>query len=523
MTFFDTIIVGSGPAGVSAAYQLRSPRTLLLDVGNIAASSSLPPGNIYDIRRESADLFEPLIGERFQALHNIERSYLSPKLKGPLMRFVTDAPEGAGVADSKEFDAVVSFARGGLANAWGAGVYRYTDRDLRGFPISSSELAPFYDALTRHIGIAGESDDLSSWFGSTTALMAPLPLNEISADLMKRYAKKRSLFHRRHIRMGRPRVAILSEDHEGRTKHDATNREFFEPNISSIYHPGYTLDRLVEEKLVIYRSGFLVFRYEENESGVQVFARNVATGEVATFEGRALLLGAGTLGTTRIVLTSHDDYESRLPLLDNMVSYVPLINFARIGLALDTHGVASGQINVLYDGPLHEQPLLAAFYGLAGPLRSDLVFELPLTIKGNLTAIKYLVPALAMLQLFYPDDASHGNFVQLQRDGRLSIHYHQRLGGAVERHLISAFRSIGYFSHSRLTKAMPPGSSMHYAGTLPMREHPVKRYETDRDGRLNGSRNVYAIDGSCFSSLPSKNHTFTIMANAMRIAAGFAR
>jgi choline dehydrogenase-like flavoprotein len=50
-----------------------------------------------------------------------------------------------------------------------------------------------------------------------------------------------------------------------------------------------------------------------------------------------------------------------------------------------------------------------------------------------------------------------------------------------------------------------------------MKEH-AARYETDAQGRLFGYQRVYVVDGACFSGLPAKNLTFTIMANAMRIA-----
>lgn len=524
MTSFDTIIVGSGPAGVSAAYQLSSPRTLMLDVGYRATESNLPDGNIYDVRQAAEDLFEPLIGRRFEALHNIAaQRYLSPKLKAPLMRFITDAPDGATRFVSDSFDAVVSYARGGLANAWGAGVYRFNERELRAFPIGVDELAPYYDRLTEHIGIVGAGDDLEIHLGSTRGLQQPLPLSDIAAELMRGYERRRDAFHAKNIRVGHPRAAVLSSPLGERPAHNVANREFYEPNIRSIYHPGYTLDSLIRDGVVSYRAGKLVQRYEETESGVRVFARDLDTGRDESFEGRKLLLAAGTLNTTRIVLASNNDFETRVPILDNLVTYVPFINFRRIGVRLDTHSHASAELILIYDGPLTEEAVQATFYGLVAPLRSDLLSEFPLSVKGNVIAAKYLIPALAMLQLFYADDPAHGNTIRLREDGAVEISYAQRKFGALERHLIGAFRSLGFYSHSRLVKQMRPGASMHYAASLPMREQPTRRYETDRFGKIYGTRHVHAIDASNFSSLPSKNHTFTIMANAMRIAEHVAR
>jgi choline dehydrogenase-like flavoprotein len=45
--------------------------------------------------------------------------------------------------------------------------------------------------------------------------------------------------------------------------------------------------------------------------------------------------------------------------------------------------------------------------------------------------------------------------------------------------------------------------------------------QTDIFGRVHGTSKVFAVDGSVLPSLPSQNLTFTIMANAHRIATEF--
>ena len=61
------------------------------------------------------------------------------------------------------------------------------------------------------------------------------------------------------------------------------------------------------------------------------------------------------------------------------------------------------------------------------------------------------------------------------------------------------------------------GNGIHYAGTLPMKYKP-KKFQCDKWGKLHGYNNVYIVDGSNLTNLPAKNLTYTIMANAMRIA-----
>ena len=67
------------------------------------------------------------------------------------------------------------------------------------------------------------------------------------------------------------------------------------------------------------------------------------------------------------------------------------------------------------------------------------------------------------------------------------------------------------------THVRPMGSSVHYAGTLPMSEEP-KPLTVSPECRSHDFENLYLVDGSTFPFLPAKNITFTLMANAIRVA-----
>jgi choline dehydrogenase-like flavoprotein len=124
---------------------------------------------------------------------------------------------------------------------------------------------------------------------------------------------------------------------------------------------------------------------------------------------------------------------------------------------------------------------------------------------------------MMLTMLFYPGRRDPANYIRLDQDGALDINYEWKSTGRPERHLIAAFRRLGYLGASAMCLYPPMGSSLHYAGTLPMKAAPGP-YQTGADGRLFGTGSVYVADGACFTELPAKNLTFTIMANAMRIA-----
>jgi choline dehydrogenase-like flavoprotein len=515
---FDVIVVGSGPAGVFAARELTPLNVLMLDVGYEAGGERLPAENLHVLRTRERDLSAALLGEHFESLHNVDRSYLSPKLKAPLMRFITEMPPGERDVITHGFAAVRSYAKGGLANAWGAGVFRYDEHDLAGYPVSAAELDPFYDDITKHVGISGAADDLAKYFGSTEHLQPTLPLGRVATRLLRRYQRRRARFNARGISLGHLRSAILTQPHRGREAHTVRNQEFYQPNIPSVYHPGYTLDEMRAAKQLTYVAGVLVQRYEEHDDHVDVFARDVRTGETVNFSARHLVLAAGALNSAAIVLAAHDDHDTRLPILDNLLSYVPLLDVGAIGFAYDAASFSGAELCLVYDGPLAGQRVQGSFYGLTAPLKGDLFFEMPLSARGNFAAMKYVLPAIGMLQMFYPDRPDPANHVRLGPDGALQIQYSRREFGGLERHLIAQFLRAGYLSAPALCQYPEPGSSMHYAGTLPMKASPSSRYESDRFGQLNGSRRVRVADGAALPMLPSKNHTFTIMANAARVA-----
>jgi choline dehydrogenase-like flavoprotein len=119
--------------------------------------------------------------------------------------------------------------------------------------------------------------------------------------------------------------------------------------------------------------------------------------------------------------------------------------------------------------------------------------------------------------LFYPSEPDPSNYLRLAPDGALEIVWQTAPPSGAERFLIPAFRRIGFLTARALCQYPGMGAAIHYAGCLPMRENPG-RYELYPDGLLFGTRRVYVADGACFPRLPAKNLTFTIMANAMRIA-----
>ena len=516
----DVILVGSGPAGTAAALQLAGGDVLMLDAGftppKIAENFC---GDLYDLRKKKLDIFSSLVGENFESLVNLfTDKKINLKLKSPYMSYIIRNWQMLSRIDSNSFEGVVSLAKGGLANAWGAGVFRFTDEDLNEFPISYGELEPYYNKLTAHVGVSGVNDDLTPWFRRDSGLQPPIRLCGMATDLLDRYSVAREKFNAEGVYIGRARLAVLTVEHRGRAPYAYEHMEFFRSEIEAIYTPVFTLNELVHEDRVDYRPGWLVERFEEIEGGVEVFARSVDGGNINSFKARKLLLGTGALNTARIVLASAMDTITRLPIMDNPMSAFPVFRLGRLGRALESEDASVGQLNIICQGVEGVGTVQGSFYGTNGPLRSDVIFDLPFPASVVRTILKNTASATALMMLFYPGVVRPGNFLRLKHTGALEIEYHPEPRSRVlEPKLIRMMRKVGYHSHPALVQYPPMGTGLHYAGMLPMHENP-KQYQCHPNGRLSGTKSVHIIDGACFSALPAKNLTFTIMANAMRIA-----
>jgi choline dehydrogenase-like flavoprotein len=439
---------------------------------------------------------------------------VSLKLRAPALAFITRDGDRLAPLRSTTFDGLVSLAKGGFANVWGAGVYRFNEDDAPGFPFRPGELATHYDAVARHIGISGAEDDMAAEFGHEPDLQPPLRLGPNAAAILEAYRAKRPP----GVRLGHARLAVLTRPHNGRPPYQYAGTEFIAPAEPAAYNPAATIDQLAAEGHIVYAPGWLVQRYQETESGVAVEAIS-ETGELRVFRSRQLLLAAGTLNTARIVLASHHDYESRLPLLDNPMTILAGVHPGRIGYRQPPQESGYAQLNFVLEASHYGDKFQGSVYTPAHAPMTEFLAKLPFPMDAGRRMLRCLKPALSLAMVFHPAEPTANRYLRLLPDGALHAEYEWRPDERLPRQLVDLFRSLGCLTHAALVQHAGPGQGIHYAGALPLSANP-KRYQLHADGRLEGTRGVYVCDGSCFPRLPAKNLTYTIMANAHRIASG---
>jgi choline dehydrogenase-like flavoprotein len=525
----DVVIVGSGPGGVNAAAALVAAgrRVLLLDYGNEDRryAGLVPHRPFSEIRRTDPAQHRYFLGDRFEGIP-FAGVRVGAQLTPPRGYVLTEAPARIPVS-ADGFAVSMSLARGGLGAAWSAGVFPFDDAELRAMGLGLDDMRPHYDAVAERIGVAGERDDLEPFFPSSPSMMPPLEIDTNGDVVLERYRRRRERFNAAGFWLGRPRVAACTVRHRGRGPHAYLDLCYWADMDRSVYRPQWTLEELQNAPGFIYANGRFVHGFEEHGDVVRVRATRIDDGVEETHEGRALVVAAGTLGSTWLVLRSLGRYDTPVPLLCNPYAYVPTLNLGMIGRAPRDRRYSLGQLTaIVRDG---DRIIQAQMFSYRSLLTFKLMKELPLAYRESLRLLRLLVPCFAILGIHHEDRPSPGKFCVLRRGergeaDRLEIQYRpnadeERLNAADERRMVGFFRRLGCVP----LKTIRPGhgSSLHYAGTFPITPE-ARDLTCDLDGRLRGTRAVHIADGSIFPWIPPKGLTFNLMANADRVGTRLA-
>jgi choline dehydrogenase-like flavoprotein len=500
----------------------------MLDVGRRGAAPVLPEASLNELKRDLADPVSYFLGPRFGStlLPGVDEEFYGLP---PSKDFVFDHPEGFR-AETSGFAPLFSFARGGLGEVWTGGCYPLGAEELTDFPFSHDELMRCYSEVARRIGVSGDVDDLSRFMPVHDHLQPGLRLDEHSERLMASYARARDRLNQRGVFMGRSRVATLTEPLGHRGACDYLGRCLWGCPRGSLYVPSHTLAECLGFPTFEYVPGVEVLRLRigANRRVAAIVGHVEREGVEREFPVDMVALAAGALLSTRIflssVLTDTGERVRLSGLMDNRQALVPFVNLGMIGRPFRAgsyqyhllgFGVESGTARDYVHGQITT---------LKTALLHPLIQRVPLDLSTATVAFRALHAALGLVNVNFRDTRRDTNFVELtpgERPG-LRIHYAPDEG---EKHRIDralarvkkALLTLGCIVPPGMVHVRPMGASVHYAGTLPMTRTPAP-FTTTEFGQSRDYENLFLVDGATFPFLAAKNITFTLMANAVRIA-----
>lgn len=516
---FDVIIVGSGPAGVSAAFPLLEAglKVFMVDGGRQAKTS--PPTTPYlTSRLNDAAQTEWMLGRDFHALHFAAAS--SPKFRTPTHSHVFEHFEQSNRIVGEHFVATSSLARGGLSNAWGCGVAKLSASELKDFPFPADELEPSYARVTRRMGVSGAGpDDLAEYFGLDAYADAPIEMDSVQSSLLGQYQKKFTQLHRQGVKLGRSRVAALSTDRGDRKACNLSGNCLWGCHRKALYSAVDDLTTLQTFSNFHYRPGFIVAHVflKDGRPSIQGHGLSGLGTDRATFTARKVVLAAGTLATSRLAMLALN-IDRPLQMQATPVAAFMLWRPAALG----TSRAASfglGQLSFSVSLNNHVSGFGSLFNTTGIPI-SEFAKYMPLCKPLGLRVLKSLLTSCVVGNVYLP-----GSYTQaaLRLDAKQILHVSgvykddvTPLMQETKTRLRKSFMTLGAWMLPGSFTLSQPGGDLHHACSLPMRVNPSLG-ETNREGELFGLSDVHVADGASLSALSEKSHTLTIMANADRI------
>lgn len=518
-------VIGSGPSGIAATSALLEGGhdVTILDYGLELEEEKkeinqklqrLPPD------QWPSKMIDQLKGMMASSRHGVrfKKSYGSDFVFRDAT-FVENQP--------RRTDAKPTLAKGGFSNVWGSVVLPFLDHDMTDWPVKQSDFNDHYKAIASLIGLSGVRDGLERLFPFHAPPSEPLKLSSQAKKVLARMEANRKTIEGAGFVFGRPRLAVRSESSPAGPGCVACGLCLYGCPHELIYNTAFALKKFKDNPRFHYRPDVYVERVAENSGGVEITATDIRTKGRISFKGDRVYLGAGVLSSTRILLTSLDAYDAEISIKDSQYFILPFL--FREG----TRNVQKESLHTLCQLLLEliDDSLTRNTINLQLYTYNDLYSNVVRNMLRPFTAlfdpfISVLLGRLMVFQGFLHSNDSSIMKAKLEKSGDTTRLVLDASENSATRPLIRALvkkmntlsRELGGWVLSPLVTVAVPGEGNHYGSSFPMSRSPGQ-YQTDLLGRPHGLKKIHVIDASVLPSIPATSVTFTIMANAHRIAA----
>jgi choline dehydrogenase-like flavoprotein len=534
----SVVIVGSGASGVHFALSLlrKGYHVEMLDVGWERPAAVNPGDTWLGLKKNLKDPVSYFLGENFEAvvLPEVEGEYYT-KYYGfpPSKNQVFMKPDEFGF-QANGFVPLFSFGQGGLAEAWTGGAYSYNENDLAEYPFSYSEIEPFYGEVARRIGLNGEDDDMARFFPFHANLLAPLRLDLNSQLILDRYQKSKTQINEElNSYLGRSRVTTLSVSSGDREACSYSGRCLWGCPTKAFYTPSLTLQECKQYPHFEYHADRYVTHFSFNgQNRLEcIYASGISDLKEYRYKADYYVLAAGALSSSKIFMDSI--YRAtgeviKLPgLMDNRQILVPFFNMQMLGKTYENESYQYHQLAVGLQRDRPEEYIHGQITTLKTALVHPVIQNVPFDLNTSSHVFRDLRSGLGVVNLNLFDRRREENYLTIQPKDHsswttLEIHYSPIPG---EKEIINdALRrtkkllwKLRCIVPPSMIHIRPMGASVHYTGTIPMSSSKAP-FSTNKYCQSNDFQNLYIVDGTTMPFLPSKNITFTLMANAVRVA-----
>jgi len=520
-------VIGSGPSGVSAAVALvnRGAEVSIIDVGFDLESEKAEM--LRQLQTEDKDEWDPDAIAAFKENVVVHTGGVDVKyVYGSNYPYRgMDCHQPVKMEGSKM---VRTLARGGLSNVWGGAILPYRDCDISDWPINVEDLAPHYRAVLAFMCHSGKKDELSELFPLYDERYEMLRLGTQAKSFLNDLEENKIALKGESFYFGSSRLAVGIGPPRGSKDCVYCGMCLYGCPNWNIYSSAFTLDLLKSDGKLSYYKGVLVDRISEKNGEIIIYGKRLDDSSKVEFRGSHVFLAAGPVSSTRILLQSMEEFERPLVIRHSDHFQIPMMRYKKTGDVRAEELNTLSQIFIeLIDRSISENTIHMQVYAyndlyltminrFLGPMANLLKGPVD-EIIGRLLVIKgYLHSNISSHVSAHFEGGNRSRFV-------LEGYPRNRARMAVRKVVRKIVRNRKYFRAVPIPGMVSlgePGIGNHSGGSFPMKKKPGE-FETDELGRPYGFKNLHVVDSTIFPSIPATTISFTVMANAHRIASTF--
>ncbi len=538
---YDAVVVGSGAAGGMAATELclKGLKVLLLEAG--------PKLDIATDFHHHMKPYEFPFRGRIRPLERAKYNYVVNEWNKPSFINELENPY-----TGKKFAWVRARAVGGKTLHWGLVALRFSPRNFQAahydgygenWPITYEDVEPYYTRVEKMIGVCGKAEGLAN--NPDSHFLKPVPLTCPEA-VFKSTAER--AFPGRHVIHGRS--ATATEPINGRAPCHYCGHCGRVCNVAASFSSAGVLLPIAEPTgnltLQTNAVAWKVLLDPEGRAKSVLYVDRL-TRETREAAGKVIVLGAGCLESTRILLNSaNDQYPQGLAnssgvlgkyfceqiMAGSISGVVPTLR-GRKSFADDARPDGTGIYITRFRNLTDKSPRFLRGYGFEGGGGSSEFPGFARKIPGFGAKFKEDVKknwaAVMSIGSFGEVLARPENYVEIDpvvRDAwgipvlRINVEWGPN-ELAMAKDMVETqremFHAAGIEVLSERTEPLPPGWSIHEAGTARMGDDP-KKSVLNKFNQCHDVKNLFVVDAASFVSSTEKNPTLTILTLSMRAA-----
>ena len=421
-----------------------------------------------------------------------------------------------------------TYARGGYSVVWGGAALPAAECDIGNWPITRSDLAPYFEKVLADIPLTGNDGTLAEDFPRYKLHAGSLTPGPQGRTLLADLERAGDRLKRADTLFGSARLMVRGDDEDHPARCTQCGLCFAGCPQGAIYSTLPELERLIAEGRINYRPGLIVRTLSDDGREAVVRVIDSATQEECEMRFQAAFLAAGPINSTRILLQSKALYDREVILKESQKFVIPTLRLTDAPGALDATGATLSAAFVeakdrsISDHWIHVQmtPINDMILEALG-FAADESRSLKRTLAGPL--LRRLVLAWCGMHSDHSSsvvlklmEGSGGNADVLQIDTRISKEGRKlayRFARTLFRRALG-FRSLVLFP---IIKFSNPGSGTHCGGAFPMRHERLAPFDSDIYGRPFDWSRIFVIDSTVLPSIPGTTLALNVMANAYRI------